>query len=110
MTSKLVGEYHFTNSTLLKQGTPPTKLILSQRSEETPVKSKFFVLEVLPTGGRRYISSLYEAPNWSKNGLRAYSFDFGGVDYLLTLDRDHQKGVILETSKGLKGGVLRQNP
>lgn len=104
--SKLNGEYHFSNSTLLKEAPPYTKLILSQRSEDTPTKPKYFILEVLPNGRRRYISSLFEAPKWSENGLKAYSLDFQGVDMVLTLDREHQKATIFQPSNDLKGGGL----
>jgi hypothetical protein len=103
--ANLNGEYIFSNSTLLKEGEHPTKLLLSARKDISPLKPKLFLLEVLPNGKRRYVSSLFQTPQWSENGPQTYSFDDRGKDYLLTLDRPHQKGVIVEAPNDLKGGV-----
>ena len=93
--SNLCGRYQFANSTLHRQDAPPIKLVIGSRRKPTPQKPKFYLLQALPSGQYRYISSLYPNPsNEPENALQGYSMDYKGVPLILTLDRDRGQASI----------------
>ena len=53
-------------------------LLKGHRTKATSshIKTPLFLLEVLPNGKRRYISSL-----WTSDQTSTYSFEYGGVRY-----------------------------
>jgi hypothetical protein len=101
--ANLQGQYHLTNSTLLKEDTQQTHLLIGSRRKPTPTKPKYFLLEKVSQKGGKYISSLYPSPKWAENGLQAYFFDFGGQDYELTLDRPNQRATISQRPPQTQG-------
>lgn len=92
--SNLQGEYQFTNYSMLRSVDTQMTFIISNRHKESVHKPKSFLLRVLPSGGRQYVSSLFPCPKWPENGLQTYTLDWQGKTYLLTLDRDNGKASI----------------
>jgi len=67
-------------------------LLITERQAVKPNKPPLFLLQILSTGQRLYVSSLYPL-----NGGNEYYFDYQGMKYKLKFDYDK-----LEVSEYLK--------
>ena len=85
MTANLCGEYQFSNNTLEGGG---YILQIRSRIKPTHTKPKYFLLQLLGSGSKEYVSSLFPAKDEAANGLETYFLDWQGVRYILHLDRD----------------------
>jgi hypothetical protein len=92
--ANLCGRYQFSNSTLLKQGNPPCKLVVGSRKKPSAQKPKYYLLEAQTTGQYKYLSSLYPIPNEAENSPQAYSMEVQGEHFTLILDREAGQAAI----------------
>lgn len=87
MKTNIVGEFDILPMSKLGHKITGVTLTIGTRKHPTPQKPKNFLLLILPTGKRVYISSLYPNPqNKAENPLQGYYFDYQGIKYTLTQD------------------------
>lgn len=105
MYSNLQGQFHSDKANLLKIG-ETLHLVIGTRKKATPQKPPHYLLQRVSPKQHIYISSLFEWQEMSENGLKAYSFDYKGVDYVLIIDTKTQIAQIsLLNQQPVKGVV-----
>lgn len=94
---KLIGQYQTDKSNLVK---PDLSLVIATRKKTAPKKPLKYLLS-REKAGFRYLSSLYpfEPETGLKQGISAYSFDFEGKNYLLTIQEAENQASITELTK-----------
>lgn len=97
MFSNLVGQYQTDKSDLVKVS-ENLHLVIGTRQKPTPQKPKNYLLQRINPKQHIYISSLYEVPVFSPNEptapLQAWSFDWQGKNYQLTIDHKNSTATI----------------
>lgn len=84
------GTYNLIGSQLLNTETN-TKLLLSERSNLTGKKARYFLVDKSTPSGS-YISSLYECANCTQKDT--YYFDYQNIKYVLIVKKDQLKAYI----------------
>ena len=75
-----------------------TTFLITERKTTSPNKPPLFLLQILPSGKRLYISSLYPIDN-----DRTYYFDYKGVKYSLVFD--YHRLEVTKQEKDLKSHI-----
>lgn len=87
MKTNIVGEFDILPMSRLGHKISGVELAVGTRSTPTPKKPPYFLLLILPSGKRQYISSLYPDPrNKEENPLKTYYLDYQGIKYTLIQD------------------------
>lgn len=94
MGPKLEGVYQLDKSNLLKDD---LFLVIANRKKPSPKKPKNYLL-FKQKAGFKYLSSLFpwEPEAGLKEGLKAFSFDFEGKDYILFIFTFENQAIIQE--------------
>ena len=85
--ANLVGRYKIDKTNLIREG---IHLVIGSRKAVTPQKPKYYLLLRFSNGSHKYVSSLFEAQEWSNTDSQAYFLDFLDINYILVFNR--QKG------------------
>lgn len=90
--TNIIGSYNLQYPYLLKSDN--IRLLITSRQNTTAKKPLHFLVDK-SFGRGKYISSLYPLPN-STSTAEQYTFDCDNIQYVLTIDKVENKGIIKE--------------